>query len=228
MLGKSALIFLLGWLPQLLWAAGLEGAFEAYQRGDYGKAVQLWRALAEQGDGIAQFNLAQMYRLGKGVKNDDHEAAKWYVKAAQQGSEQARHNLGLMYRHGRASQQDYEAVFGAAEPASAQTPAPAKPVVRPSQDDWLSSLDPREYVVQLLASADKSALDEVITAYGQHLPMPPQIARTLSKGQAWYVLLLGPYTDAGAANTALKTLPADLRKRNPWVRKIATVQAAAR
>ena len=46
-------------------AAGpLEDAVAAYDRGDYAIALRLIRALAEQGDAIAQNNLGAMYSLG--------------------------------------------------------------------------------------------------------------------------------------------------------------------
>lgn len=45
-----------------------------------------------------------MYRLGKGVRQDDGAAAKWYLLAARQGSLHARHNLKMMYRDGRIDQ----------------------------------------------------------------------------------------------------------------------------
>jgi TPR repeat protein len=52
---------------------------------------------AEQGDASAQFNLGQIYRKGKGVAQNDAEAAKWYRKAAEQGHVKAQYNLGVSY-----------------------------------------------------------------------------------------------------------------------------------
>ena len=49
---------------------------EAYNRGDYATALQEFRPLAEQGDVKAQFNLGFMYDNGKGVPENDAEAAK--------------------------------------------------------------------------------------------------------------------------------------------------------
>jgi hypothetical protein len=58
------------------------------------------KALAEQGDAEAQFNLGLMYDLGEGVPENDSEAVKWYRKAAAQGYAKAQLNLGNMYRNG--------------------------------------------------------------------------------------------------------------------------------
>ena len=43
------------------------------------------RALAEQGDALAQFNLGRMYATGEGVPQDDAAAVRWYRLAADQG-----------------------------------------------------------------------------------------------------------------------------------------------
>ncbi|WP_339023393.1 DUF2971 domain-containing protein [Aeromonas salmonicida] len=56
---------------------------------------------AEAGDKIAQYNLGLKYRLGKGVKQSNSEAADWFLKAAINGNTNAQCNLGWMYRNGR-------------------------------------------------------------------------------------------------------------------------------
>jgi septal ring-binding cell division protein DamX len=124
------LIFTLTFFYTGIVSADLEEGFQAYERGDYEAAVNAWLPLAEQGDVTAQFNLGQMYRLGKGVTRDDDEAVKWYKLAAQQGSPHAQHNLRLMHRDGRANQQDYEEIFGkdadsSETVATAPTPPPS-------------------------------------------------------------------------------------------------------
>ena len=43
------------------------------------------RARAEEGVAEAQFNLGVMYAEGRGVPQDDAEAARWYRLAAEQG-----------------------------------------------------------------------------------------------------------------------------------------------
>ena len=58
------------------------------------------KALAEQGDADAQYNLGIMYDTGLGVPENDAEAVKWFRKAAEQGYADAQYNLGLMYAKG--------------------------------------------------------------------------------------------------------------------------------
>jgi TPR repeat protein len=76
--------------------ATVKDGVDAWQRGDYARAVSTWRLLAEQGDPDAAFNLAQAYKLGRGVPSDLAQAKLWYGKAAQAGHPQATANYGLL------------------------------------------------------------------------------------------------------------------------------------
>ena len=64
------------------------------------------RALAEQGNTEAQFNLGVMYANGQGVPQDYAEAVRWYRLAADQGYADAQHTAGLMYANGQGVPQD--------------------------------------------------------------------------------------------------------------------------
>mgnify|MGYP006156604439 CR=1 FL=1 len=79
----------------------------AYEDGDYATALKEWKPLAEAGDAAAQYNLALMYRNGKGVPQDYAEAIRWYRLAAEQGLAEAQTNLGIMYDNGEGVPQDY-------------------------------------------------------------------------------------------------------------------------
>ena len=87
-------------------AGPLEDAGAAYKRGDYATVLQLVRPLAEQGLAHAQFILGSMYDDGKGVPENDGEAARWYLTAADQGNATAQYMLGSMYDEGRGVRQD--------------------------------------------------------------------------------------------------------------------------
>jgi cell division protein FtsN len=76
--------------------ADVKAGVDAWQRGQYAQAVTEWRGPAAKGDADAQFNLAQAYKLGRGVPADLKIAQDWYRKAATQGHEQAQANLGLI------------------------------------------------------------------------------------------------------------------------------------
>ena len=73
----------------------VKSGVDAWARGEYKKAVELWRAPAVAGDADAQFNLGQAYKLGRGVPTDLGLAEEWYRKAAVQGHRQAEDNYGL-------------------------------------------------------------------------------------------------------------------------------------
>jgi len=74
----------------------VERGVGAWQAGRPEDAVQIWRPLAMAGDPDAQFNLAQAYRLGRGVPADRAQAKDWYRRAATQGHHPAQANFGLM------------------------------------------------------------------------------------------------------------------------------------
>ena len=76
--------------------ADVKDGVDAWQAGDYQKAVAEWRPLAVAGDADAQFNLGQAYKLGRGVPTDLGQAETWYRRAAKQGHLQAEDNLGLI------------------------------------------------------------------------------------------------------------------------------------
>ncbi len=76
-------------------AAAVKTGVDSWSRGEYKKAVELWRGPAVAGDADAQFNLGQAYKLGRGVPTDLAMAEEWYRKAALQGHRQAEDNYGL-------------------------------------------------------------------------------------------------------------------------------------
>ncbi len=76
---------------------------DAWERGDYARAVNEWRKDAEGGDPDAQFNLGQAYKLGRGVPLDTQQAESWYARAAAKGHVQAEDNYGLaLFQNGKA------------------------------------------------------------------------------------------------------------------------------
>ena len=76
--------------------ADVKAGVDAWQQGDYARAVAIWQPLAQSGDPDAQFNMGQAYKLGRGVKTDPSAAIDWYGKAAKQGHSRAEDNLGLL------------------------------------------------------------------------------------------------------------------------------------
>ena len=82
--------------------ADVKAGVDAWTAGDYITAVGEWRGPAANGDPDAQFNLAQAYRLGRGVEVNPKLAEALYAKAAVQGHLKAADNYGLLlFQDGR-------------------------------------------------------------------------------------------------------------------------------
>lgn len=80
--------------------ADYQDGVDAYQSGDFRKAMAEWLPLAEGGDAVAQNSVGALYDHGLGVDEDDTEAARWYQMAADQGLPLAMRNLAGMYAGG--------------------------------------------------------------------------------------------------------------------------------
>jgi hypothetical protein len=96
--------------PLLLALAGaahadVKAGVDAWSAGDFAKAVAEWRGPAGKGDADAMFNLAQAYRLGRGVEVDLKQAEGLYARAAAKGHVKAADNYGLLlFQDGRREQ----------------------------------------------------------------------------------------------------------------------------
>jgi hypothetical protein len=85
----------------------MEQAIAAYEKGDFIRALMSYTSLAEQGNAVAQFNLAVMLDKNEGTPADPAKAAEFYRFAAAQGHLGAQLNLGVLYSNGRGVKQDY-------------------------------------------------------------------------------------------------------------------------
>ena len=65
-----------------------------------------YKAWAERGDPVAQYNLGFCYRNGEGVAKDFVQAVSWYRKAAEHGDAEAQFNLGNCYANGEGVAKD--------------------------------------------------------------------------------------------------------------------------
>ena len=98
----ASLIALAGAMPA---TADVKAGVDAWSRGDYRKAVEIWRVDANAGDADAEFNMGQAYRLGRGVPVDLPMAEGWFRKAALQGHVEAITNYGLtLFDEGKRSE----------------------------------------------------------------------------------------------------------------------------
>ncbi|WP_313958536.1 hypothetical protein [Novosphingobium sp. 9] len=76
--------------------ADVKAGVDAWSAGNYDAAIRDWKPLADAGDPDAEFNLAQAYKMGRGVPLDLDKAEELYGKAAAQGHVQAADTYGLL------------------------------------------------------------------------------------------------------------------------------------
>lgn len=82
--------------PLLAQDSQVKAGIDAWTRGDFASAVQIWQPIADRGDADARFNLGQAYRLGRGVDRDLARAQSLFRAAAAAGHLEAQAVLGLM------------------------------------------------------------------------------------------------------------------------------------
>jgi len=87
---------------------GFEKGVAAYENGRYDDAIAVWEPLAEDGDVNSLNMLAQLYRLGLGVQQDDEAAFELYEQAANLGSDEAQVNVAFQLLTGKGVDQDRE------------------------------------------------------------------------------------------------------------------------
>lgn len=97
---KLGRLALLSWMlgAGALWAGTFEEGVAAYRRHDYSRALEIYRALAVQGNSDAQTNLGGMYSRGIGVAQDRVRAAMWFSLAEVAGESSAQTNRQIVER----------------------------------------------------------------------------------------------------------------------------------
>ena len=83
-----------------------EPAREAERIGDYERAFEIYKDVAEDGVVIAQTKVAQYYEKGQGTPQNYAEAARWYEAAAKAGDPRAYGPLARLYETGNGVPQD--------------------------------------------------------------------------------------------------------------------------
>jgi TPR repeat protein len=91
--------------------AKLEVGIYAKNEGKYDVALMAFKPLVELGFGAAQFEVAEMYEFGLGVKKDPKAAAQLYLKAAEQGYATAQFKVSRLYHEGKVLPLDHKAAI---------------------------------------------------------------------------------------------------------------------
>jgi len=75
------------------------------------EASHWYRRAADQGDAVAQYNLAVMYGIGRGVAEDEWAARVLFRNSAEQGYAPAQYNLAVSYERGLGGPVDFIAAY---------------------------------------------------------------------------------------------------------------------
>ena len=103
---RSLLALLFLFLSGTAASDNFDDAVAAYADGNYEKAYQLWRSLADEEDAGAMFDLGVLYWEGQGVPRSHSLAVKWWQRAAERNIAAAQYNLGLAHYLGKEVSQD--------------------------------------------------------------------------------------------------------------------------
>ncbi len=112
-------------------------------------------------------------------------------------------------------------------PPAAQPAVPPKPKARTEPDKaWLFSQKPEHYTIQLTGTRERQAAIDFIATH--RLTGKAAWLRTLHKNQDWYVVISGTYPSREAAVSGIASLPATLRRYQPWARSFGSMLQSIR
>ena len=97
-----------------------------------------------------------------------------------------------------------------------------KPPSKSFGKDWLKQLEPPHYTLQVVATQDIKKLTALISK--EKLTSEYAYFEKSVKDATFYVLVIGHYKTRNAALAAIKNLPDNLRKNQPWPVTLKSVQ----
>lgn len=177
-------------------------AVDALINQDYNAAVPLLENLAAQGDPNANYNLAILYKRGLGVVADVVKSNDYFSKAAHRGLVDGYRKLSV----------------SSIKPASF---IPSVPVTILGPQEWVKAQTPNFYTLQLASSTNAELIKKYFVE--NSLVGKGGYYKNRREGEYWYALVYGAYPSVSAANAAAASLPADLKKWSPWVRKLKNI-----
>jgi TPR repeat protein len=162
-------------------------ALTAYERGEYERALQFYRPLADQGQLMAQYMVGLMYANSQGVPLDYGEAMKWLRKAADQGEPKAQFNVGVLYFKGLGTARDpaeaakwYRRAADQGEPVALYNLAAMYAKGEGVAQDIVAA----HMLYSLAAARGVNAADEARTELAKSMS-PPQIAEAEVRARDW-------------------------------------------
>lgn len=181
-------------------AQSLQQAAKLLAEGQYETAYQIYVALAQANDPVAQYNLGLMMKEGLGREKNPEQANFWFQQAAKQGLAQA-----------------YNQLQNKALASAAGTHIK----VEYGPEEWVRVQNSTHYTLQLASSTNKKLIEKYY--YENELRGKAGFYRNEREGENWYALVYGSYPSVSDANEAVANLPQNLRKWSPWVRKVKDI-----
>lgn len=195
-----SLIFLL--LTSSVFADLKKDATDALINQNYKAAIPLLESLAKQGDPNAHFNLAILYKRGLGVVADAVISNNYFSKAAHGGLVDGYRKLSV----------------SSIQPGSF---SPRVPVSILGPEEWVKAQSPGYFTLQLASSTNAELIKKYFVE--NSLDGKGGYYKNKREGEYWYALVYGSYPSVNAANAAIASLPTDLKKWSPWVRKLKSI-----
>lgn len=209
---------------------------------DYKQAVHWFRAAANQGHARAQFSLGNAYKHGRGVDKDDWLALSWWKRSALQSYAPAQYNYGIALLFGRGTRIDEQRALDWLSKAANSGYAPAQRVMkqfsgnnspdevtairnyhsRPASADWVRDRPARHYTIQMMAGPSES--DIRLFWQTSKIKHPAAIFRFKHGQHTWHGLIIGDFDSPAQAKRALKSMPATMQAKQPWIRRFDRVQ----
>jgi len=205
-------------------AATLDQGYEAISKGNPTQAIAIWEELATAGNQTAQLNLAELYREGKLVPNDDQLAVEWYSMAARQGSGTARYYLLLMRENDRVTDEDLNFAFAMEDGEKEGSSTEASKARKTEAREWIQRVSPDTVMLQLLGSSNERALHLYADEHLANIQPPVRVLTTRVKNRDWYLLVMGPFPSADKANQVIDVLPQEIQANKPWIRSTDSIQ----
>ena len=122
--------------------AAWDGAFDAYQRGDYAIAVPALRLLAANGSAEAQYMLGHAHEWGRGAEQDYRLAKAWYRRSAAAGDPLAPLALAEMAEAGKGGAPDLVSAYAWYGLAAERAPAEEKAAILAHRAELATRLPP--------------------------------------------------------------------------------------
>jgi outer membrane assembly lipoprotein YfiO len=111
-------------------------------------------------------------------------------------------------------------------PGRVDAPRPSAAASTAGSEGWIRAQPRASFTIQVLGLAQEAGVRDFLARH----PMDRETAwfRTERNGADWFVAIAGSYPNAEAARRAIDSLPAEVRRNQPWIRSIGSVQDAIR